>query len=266
MLLPIRIKRDLPQIIMSSPRQEETVMAERPLWKPSPERIEEANLTRFARQAIRDWKLGFNDYPAFYRWTIEHPEQFWDSLWKFAGVRASAKGTRVLVNGERMPGARWYPETRLNFAENLLRRRDASTALAFWGEDKGKRRPPHRGGPAGPEARRRRSLRQRSTGRFRHCVRAALGGFRRGSARDRRPLRAAALRPSAVHPVLIRHDRGAQVHRARGGRRAAQAPVRAAAALRLEARRSPVLLHHARLDDVELARIGARFGRDSAAL
>src|SRR5439155_1625641 len=97
-------------------------MAERPLWTPSSERIEEANLTRFARQAIRDWKLGLNDYPAFYRWTIEHPEQFWDSLWKFASVRASAKGTRVLVNGDRIPGARWYPEARLNFAENLLRR------------------------------------------------------------------------------------------------------------------------------------------------
>src|SRR5438034_1333672 len=119
-------------------------MADTPLWKPSPERIEEANLTRFARQAIRDWKLGFNDYPAFYRWTIEHPEQFWDSLWKFASVRASAKGTRVLVNGDRIPGARWYPEARLNFAENLLRRRDASTAMVFWGEDKVKRRLTHR--------------------------------------------------------------------------------------------------------------------------
>src|SRR5437763_1222204 len=119
-------------------------MAETPLWTPSPERIEEANLTRFARQAIRDWKLGLNDYPAFYRWTIEHPEQFWDSVWKFASVRASAKGARVLVNGGRMPGARWYPEARLNFAENLLRRRDASTAMVFWGEDKVKRRLTHR--------------------------------------------------------------------------------------------------------------------------
>src|SRR5438445_33774 len=119
-------------------------MAERPLWTPSPERMEEANLTRFARQAIRDWKLGLNDYPAFYLWTIDHPEQFWDSLWKFASVRASAKGARVLVNGDRMPGARWYPQARLNFAENLLRRRDASTAMAFWGEDKVKRRLSHR--------------------------------------------------------------------------------------------------------------------------
>ncbi|HEY6722362.1 MAG TPA: acetoacetate--CoA ligase [Burkholderiales bacterium] len=119
-------------------------MAERPLWRPGSERIEEANLTRFARQAIRDWKLGFNDYPSFYRWTVDRPEQFWDSLWKFANVRASAKGTRVLVNGERMPGARWYPDARLNFAENLLRRRDASTAMVFWGEDRVRRRLTHR--------------------------------------------------------------------------------------------------------------------------
>src|SRR5690348_17889868 len=73
-------------------------MVDKPLWRPSQERIEEANLTRFARQAIRDWKLEFNDYPAFYRWTVDRPEQFWDSLWKFAGVRASTKGSRVIVD------------------------------------------------------------------------------------------------------------------------------------------------------------------------
>jgi len=116
----------------------------RPLWQPDAERIEEANLTRFARQAIRDWKLGFNNYPAFYRWTIDRPEQFWESLWKFAGVRASSKGSRVLVNGDKMPGALWYPDARMNFAENLLRRRDASTAIVFWGEDKVRRSVTHR--------------------------------------------------------------------------------------------------------------------------
>jgi acetoacetyl-CoA synthetase len=118
-------------------------MADKPLWEPSQERIEEANLTRFARQAIRDWKLEFNDYPAFYRWTAESPEQFWDSVWKFAGVHSSVKGARVLVDGGLMPGARWYPDARLNFAENLLRRRDASTALVFWGENRVRRRLAH---------------------------------------------------------------------------------------------------------------------------
>src|SRR5499427_8835530 len=120
-------------------------MVDKPLWRPSPERIEEANVTRFARQAIRDWKLGINDYPAFYRWTTERPEQFWESLWKFAGVRSAAKGSRVLVDGDRMPGARWYPDARLNFAENLLRRRDTSDALVFWGENRVKRRVTHAG-------------------------------------------------------------------------------------------------------------------------
>src|SRR6266581_762739 len=97
-------------------------MAERPLWQPSEERIEEANLTRFARQAIRDWKLGINTYRDFYRWTTDRPEQFWESLWRFAGVRASRKGERMLLDGDRMPGAKWFPDSRLNFAENLLRR------------------------------------------------------------------------------------------------------------------------------------------------
>ena len=119
-------------------------MIEEPLWRPSQERIEAANLTRFARQAIREWDLGFNDYPAFYRWSIEKPEQFWDSLWEFAGVRAKIKGARVLLSGNLLPGARWYPDARLNFAENLLRQRGASTALVFWGEDKVKRRLTHR--------------------------------------------------------------------------------------------------------------------------
>jgi acetoacetyl-CoA synthetase len=118
-------------------------MAETPLWEPSAQRIEAANLTRFARRAIRDWKLGINNYPDFYRWTVAHPEQFWDSLWEFTGVRASAKGGRVLANGDRMPGSHWYPEARLNFAENLLRRRDASIAMVFWGEDRVKRRITH---------------------------------------------------------------------------------------------------------------------------
>jgi acetoacetyl-CoA synthetase len=115
-------------------------LSDQPLWRPTQERIEQANVTRFARGAVREWGLTLNDYPAFYRWTADRPEQFWASLWKFASVRASASGGPVLADGERMPGARWFPDARLNFAENLLRRRDGAEALVFWGEDKVKRR------------------------------------------------------------------------------------------------------------------------------
>ena len=115
----------------------------RPLWTPSQQRIEDANVTRFARDAIRRWKLGFNTYPDFYRWTVEHAEQFWQSVWEFGGVRGEM-GPGVLLDADRMPGAQWFPDARLNFAENLLRRRDDGDALVFWGEDKVKRRLSHR--------------------------------------------------------------------------------------------------------------------------
>jgi acetoacetyl-CoA synthetase len=116
---------------------------DKPLWEPSQARIAGANVTIFARAAIRAWGLEFNTYPEFYQWTIDQPEQFWQSLWQYAAVKASSRGKRVLVRGERMPGAQWFPDARLNFAENLLRRRDRANAIVFWGEDKVERRLSH---------------------------------------------------------------------------------------------------------------------------
>jgi len=118
-------------------------MSERPLWEPSQALIAQANLTAFARQAIRRWKLGFNTYPEFYAWSADHPEQFWDSVWDYCGVIAANKGARVLVDGGRMPGAKWFPDARLNFAENMLRRRDAGDAYVFWDETGFRRRISH---------------------------------------------------------------------------------------------------------------------------
>ena len=65
--------------------------ADKPLWTPSEESIERANVTQFARMAIHDWGLRLNTYPAFYRWSVDHPEQFWRSVWKFCGVRGEEK-------------------------------------------------------------------------------------------------------------------------------------------------------------------------------
>ena len=116
---------------------------EKPLWEPSQARIAGAQVTAFARSAIREWGLAFNTYPAFYQWSVDEPEQFWQSLWRYAAIKASVRGERVLVNAGRMPGAQWFPDARLNFAENLLRRRDQADAMVFWGEDKVQRRLSH---------------------------------------------------------------------------------------------------------------------------
>ncbi len=108
-------------------------MSEAPLWSPSPERAAQTLIARFMAET------GHKDYAALHRWSIEHSEDFWNRLWDFAGVRGS-KGARTLVDGDRMPGARWFPDGHLNFAENLLRDRDDSDAIAFWGEERIRRR------------------------------------------------------------------------------------------------------------------------------
>jgi len=110
------------------------------LWQPSAERIAGARITRFARGLESKAGRAFPDYAALYAWSVEQPEAFWNAVWDFGDVKASLRGAETLVDAHKMPGAKWFPEARLNFAENLLRRRDAADALVFWGEDKVKRR------------------------------------------------------------------------------------------------------------------------------
>jgi acetoacetyl-CoA synthetase len=114
-----------------------------PLWQPSAKHIAAANLTAFMRSASARWGAEFRDYAELHRWSVDRPEQFWRSLWEYGGVIAERRGERVLLDGHKMPGAKWFPDARLNFAENLLRRRDDADALVFWGEDKVRGRASH---------------------------------------------------------------------------------------------------------------------------
>lgn len=111
-----------------------------PLWQPSPERIARAAITEFAADVGRAHGVDLPDYDALYDWSIAHPEAFWSHVWDFCGVIAETKGDRVLIDGDRMTAARFFPDARLNFAENLLRRRDDGVAIVFRGEDKVQRR------------------------------------------------------------------------------------------------------------------------------
>jgi len=110
------------------------------LWSPSERAVEEAQVTQFARQMVRKHRLDLNSYSAFHQWTVDNPETFWSEVWDFCGVIASRKGSTVLVDGDKMPGARWFPEARLNIAENLLRRGDRGDALVSWDENGFRRR------------------------------------------------------------------------------------------------------------------------------
>jgi acetoacetyl-CoA synthetase len=111
-----------------------------PIWKPDSERIERANMNRFVR-FVRE-QTGNEDirrYAPLYDFSVTYPEKFWPLVWEFCGIRASGDFEPVLVDAGKMPGARFYPSVRLNFAQNLLRFRDDKLAIVFrneWGHQR----------------------------------------------------------------------------------------------------------------------------------
>jgi len=110
-----------------------------PLWSPSDQQIASAGITTFTAHARAATGLPLADYAALHDWSIQSPLAFWRQVWEFGGV-IGAQGERGLVDAERMPGAKWFPDARLNFAENLLRESSNPQALVFRGEDKLERR------------------------------------------------------------------------------------------------------------------------------
>jgi acetoacetyl-CoA synthetase len=110
-----------------------------PIWSPSPERIARSQLTRFMRFVAERHRAPVPDYAALHRWSIEFPENFWSALWDFCEIRAQTRATQILAEGNRMPGARWFIDARLNYAENLLRR-DGNTAAIIFRNERGQRR------------------------------------------------------------------------------------------------------------------------------
>jgi acetoacetyl-CoA synthetase len=90
------------------------------LWTPSSEQIVPTRLTAYLRWLEVNQGLQFDDYPALWQWSVDELEAFWQSVWDFFDVQAD--GSRVPVMGSRdMPGANWYPNTRLNYAEHVFR-------------------------------------------------------------------------------------------------------------------------------------------------
>lgn len=110
-----------------------------PLWTPDAERIANSPLTRFMRDAEAATGLRFDSYEALHRWSIEDRESFWSLVWDWCGIIGD-KGDTVLADGDRMPGAQFFPDAKLNFAENLLVKTGQTDAMVFRGEDKVQRR------------------------------------------------------------------------------------------------------------------------------
>ena len=105
-----------------------------PLWQPDQQLLDQANMSRFMAEANRLNHLSITDYEGLYQWSVADKEIFWSMIWDFCEVIGD-KGERVLIDGDDIEKAQWYPDATLNFAENLLRNKSNEIAIYFRTED-----------------------------------------------------------------------------------------------------------------------------------
>lgn len=117
---------------------QETLDPRRILWQPTPEQIAQSNVAAFVRFLEENYGSDAPSMECLYEWSIEKPEEFWRSFLRFSGMVYEGDDTRVLEEGTRMIDARWFPDVRFNFAENLLHTAEEQPekeAIAFFAED-----------------------------------------------------------------------------------------------------------------------------------
>lgn len=105
-----------------------------PLWIPTEERGQQANITRFIELVRARHDVNAQSYTDLYQWSVENIPNFWAVMWDFAEIKHSKIYDQVVEDLKKFPGTRWFPSARLNFAENLLRYRDDQLAFIFRGE------------------------------------------------------------------------------------------------------------------------------------
>jgi acetoacetyl-CoA synthetase len=104
-----------------------------PLWQPSAERMAQSRMQHFIYYINDHYQLALNDYSALYQWSITHSADFWLAVWEFCQVIGTPP-TQVMITSDQMKNTQWFLNARLNFAENLLRRRDEHLAIIFASE------------------------------------------------------------------------------------------------------------------------------------
>ena len=93
------------------------------LWAPDEARVERATITRYARWLAETRGVETAGYHDLWRWSVTELEAFWESVWDFFDVQSSSPYERVL-DARVMPGATWFPGSRINYAEHVFRSRD----------------------------------------------------------------------------------------------------------------------------------------------
>jgi acetoacetyl-CoA synthetase len=105
------------------------------LWTPNDDYKNHSKMAEFLSLIFQKYNLPDKEYYTIHEWSIRHIPEFWSEIWDYCGIKFSKNFDQVVDDPGKMPGAKWFTGARLNFAENLLRRRDDHKALIFWGED-----------------------------------------------------------------------------------------------------------------------------------
>ncbi len=112
-----------------------------PLWRPDPGRARLSNMANFVAHVAHAAQLGQPGagYDALWRWSVDDPEAFWRAIWDFCMVRSETRGEAVLNRASEIYDCEFFPDAKLNFADNMLRRKTDEPALIF-GNDLGQER------------------------------------------------------------------------------------------------------------------------------
>lgn len=101
-----------------------------PLWRPAAENVERSKMHKFKTHIEAKYNVTLADYPAFHKWSVDNAEIFWSEYWDYAGIIGDKTGP-VLINKDDLERAKFFPEAKINYAENMLKRRDDAPALIF---------------------------------------------------------------------------------------------------------------------------------------
>ncbi|MDP7122196.1 MAG: acetoacetate--CoA ligase [Candidatus Marinimicrobia bacterium] len=110
------------------------------MWHPSTERAEASQMNQFRLFVNKKYGMELDNYRDLYNWSVNEITYFWEAVWSFGNPVVSKDYQQVVDDDSKMPGAKWFSGARLNFAENLLRRRDNHTAILSRGEGKDDRK------------------------------------------------------------------------------------------------------------------------------
>ena len=106
-----------------------------PVWTPSQKQIDRSQMTKFIKYVNLSHHLSLKNYDDLYSWSIQDIPSFWETVWKFCDVKYSTPYSEIVDDTSKMPGAKWFTGSQLNYAENLLRFKDSKPAIIFKGEN-----------------------------------------------------------------------------------------------------------------------------------